>query len=325
MVFDLVAELIPSIGRIVIGLLITIVVIEVLLRTTARFLKRYGGGIAGVRRLAYAAAAVFILIPFAREVFPDPAVAYYGGIGAVLAISFLGYRIFNRVLTNIAQWMRDAAGQEFYTGVFIPIRKIGNAVVLIVIFLAVIGASGIDLGPLLFGWGFALFIFALAIQGILGDVVAGLYILITRSFRVGDIVQFSSGEVCEVLDIKDQRTVLKNLVTNEIINQPNLDLLKARLIRLNGRETEIGIPIKVKATSSRDLEKTKNILLKLSSEAPQTSSQPAAKVYLVELSSEGAKYEVRLSLKDAKYSRETTDWFNTNLLRAFETEDIHLG
>lgn len=325
MVFDLLVGLVSSIGRLAVALLITMVVIEVFLRVTSRLLKQYGGGTTGVRRLAYAAAAVFILIPFAREVFPDPAVGYYGGITAVLAIGFLGYRIFNRVLTNIAQWTRETTGQAFYAGVFIPLRKIGNALVLILISLAVIGASGIDLGPLLFGWGFALFIFALAIQGILGDVVAGLYILITRPFRVGDILQFSSGEICEVLDIKDQRTVMKNLVTNEIINQPNLDLLKARLIRLNGRETEIGIPIKVKAASSKDLEKTKSILLKLSGEAPQASSEPAPRVYLVELSSDGAKYEVRLALKDAKYSRETTDWFNTNLLRAFETEDIHLG
>lgn len=308
-----------------IGFVIAAVVIEVLIRAGTRLLRSYGADLTGVRRLAYAAIVVFVLMPLAGEVYPNPSLLYYSRIAQVLAIGYLGYRIFNRIVASLSAGMIRMVGNKLFTGVFVPFRKLGNATILILIFIAAVNASGVNLSPLLFGWGFALFIFALAVQGILGDVVAGLYILLTRPFGIGDLIQFPDGQVCEILDIKDQRTVLKDVVTREVSNYSNLDLLKVRLVRLEGRTGHLVVPVPVKATGSGDIEKARNILSELAAKAPNTSPDPAPGVYLMETSEPRVKFDVALSLADMGRKRETVDWFNTNLVQRFGAEGLQLA
>ncbi|MBI4258754.1 MAG: mechanosensitive ion channel family protein [Thaumarchaeota archaeon] len=326
MAIDLLATDLPTlVGRYVIGLAITVIVVEVLLRTATKVLKHYGGATRGIRSLAYATVAVFILLPVAREFFPDPTIALYSNITQVLVVGFLGYRIFNRILGNLSSKLREVGGTHFYTSIFIPVRKIGNGLILVLILLSVVNVSGVDLSPFLLGWGFALFVFALAIQGILGDVVAGLYILIARPFRVGDVVQFPSGEVCEIVDIKDQRTVLRNLVSTELIDQSNLDLLKIRLVRLDGREGVVTIPAKVKVAKAKDVQKARSLLMNLAGLIAGKSANPTPKVFLLEISESVAKFEVVLHLTDLSLRREVLDRFNTGLVDALESEGLTFG
>jgi small conductance mechanosensitive channel len=66
---------------------------------------------------------------------------------------------------------------------------------------------GVELLPLIAGLGVAGAGVALAMQGVLGNVVAGLTIIFTRPFRVGDYVSIAKEEG-EVLDISLFSTVL---------------------------------------------------------------------------------------------------------------------
>lgn len=66
---------------------------------------------------------------------------------------------------------------------------------------------GVELLPLIAGLGIAGAGIALAMQGVLGNVVAGLTIIFTRPFRVGDYISIA-GEEGEVLDIRLFTTTL---------------------------------------------------------------------------------------------------------------------
>lgn len=66
---------------------------------------------------------------------------------------------------------------------------------------------GVELLPLIAGLGIAGAGVALAMQGVLGNVVAGLTIIFTRPFRVGDYVSIA-GEEGEVLEVRLFSTTL---------------------------------------------------------------------------------------------------------------------
>jgi small conductance mechanosensitive channel len=66
---------------------------------------------------------------------------------------------------------------------------------------------GVELLPLIAGLGIAGAGIALAMQGVLGNVVAGLTIIFTRPFRVGDYISIV-GEEGEVLDVRLFTTTL---------------------------------------------------------------------------------------------------------------------
>ena len=85
-----------------------------------------------------------------------------------------------------------------------------RAVPIVVLGLFVIMALqnlGIELLPLIAGLGIAGAGIALAMQGVLGNLVAGLTIIFSRPFRVGDYISIV-GEEGEVIDISLFSTVL---------------------------------------------------------------------------------------------------------------------
>jgi small conductance mechanosensitive channel len=101
-----------------------------------------------------------------------------------------------------------------------PVRRlIERAVQVLVLGLFVIMALqnlGVELLPLIAGLGVAGAGIALAMQGVLGNVVAGLTIIFTRPFRVGDYVSIAKEEG-EVLDISLSSTVLGHADRSRVV------------------------------------------------------------------------------------------------------------
>jgi len=75
---------------------------------------------------------------------------------------------------------------------------------------------GVELLPLIAGLGVAGAGVALAMQGVLGNIVAGLTIIFTRPFKVGDYVSIAKEEG-EVLDISLSSTVLGHADLSRVV------------------------------------------------------------------------------------------------------------
>ena len=94
-----------------------------------------------------------------------------------------------------------------------PVRELLVRVVrLLVIALFLIIALqnlGIELLPLIAGLGIVGAGIALALQGVLGNIAAGLTIIFTRPFRVGEYISIA-GEEGEVIDISLFSTTLRH-------------------------------------------------------------------------------------------------------------------
>ena len=82
-----------------------------------------------------------------------------------------------------------------------------RALVLLLFAIMALQNLGVELLPLIAGLGVAGAGIALAMQGVLGNVVAGLTIIFTRPYRVGDFISIQKEEG-EVLDVSLFSTVL---------------------------------------------------------------------------------------------------------------------
>jgi small conductance mechanosensitive channel len=85
-----------------------------------------------------------------------------------------------------------------------PVRALAERVVRVIVFglflIMALQNLGVELLPLIAGLGVAGAGVALAMQGVLGNVMAGLTIIFTQPFRVGDFVSIAKEEG-EVVDI----------------------------------------------------------------------------------------------------------------------------
>jgi small conductance mechanosensitive channel len=101
-----------------------------------------------------------------------------------------------------------------------PVRslliRIAQAVVMLLFAIMALQNLGIELLPLIAGLGVAGAGIALAMQGVLGNVVAGLTIVFTRPFHLGDYISIANEEG-EVLDISLFSTTLGHSDRSKVV------------------------------------------------------------------------------------------------------------
>ena len=99
---------------------------------------------------------------------------------------------------------------------------------------------GVELLPLIAGLGVAGAGVALAMQGVLGNVAAGLTIIFTRPFRVGDYLSIANEEG-EVLDISLFTTVLGHPDLSRVVI-PNRKIV-GEILHNYGKLRQLGIEV----------------------------------------------------------------------------------
>lgn len=101
-----------------------------------------------------------------------------------------------------------------------PVRsllvRIAQALVMVLFAIMALQNLGIELLPLIAGLGVAGAGIALAMQGVLGNVVAGLTIVFTRPFHLGDYISIAKEEG-EVLDISLFSTTLGHSDRSKVV------------------------------------------------------------------------------------------------------------
>jgi len=127
-----------------------------------------------------------------------------------------------------------------------PVRKLlERGIQLLVLGLFAILALqnlGVELLPLIAGLGVAGAAVALAMQGVLGNVAAGLTIIFTRPFRVGDYLSISKEEG-EVLDITLFNTVLGHPDLSRVVI-PNRKIV-GEILHNYGKIRQLGVEVGV--------------------------------------------------------------------------------
>ena len=101
-----------------------------------------------------------------------------------------------------------------------PVRRLierGVSALVVVLFaIMALQNLGVELLPLIAGLGVAGAGIALAMQGVLGDLVAGLSIIFTRPFHIGEYISVVDEEG-EVVDINLFSTVLKHTDRSRVV------------------------------------------------------------------------------------------------------------
>lgn len=229
----------------------------------------------------------------------------------------VAYRVINIVLT--------------YAGDLIPtignsLRPMGTVVRLLVVLsvvLSILGVAGIDISPYVLGWGLLGFAIVLALQPVLQDFISGLYVSLAQPYRVGDQVQLPTGEICEIVDIKAQQTLLYNVIDQQYLRIPNTDLMKTKIMSTGEKGLALNISFKIKHDS--DLERAKGIALEIVRELPQISKEPSPAVYLMQLDGTIANFEIVAWIKDPADRRSVLDAVNTTLTTRFKEAGLQFA
>jgi small-conductance mechanosensitive channel len=116
------------------------------------------------------------------------------------------------------------------------VQFVANVVIWALVLLGALSNLGINVTALVTGLGIGGIAVALAVQNILGDLLASVSIALDKPFEVGDFVNLDNGFMGSVVAIGIKSTRLRSLSGEQIV-VPNSEIVKAR-IRNFGRMQE---------------------------------------------------------------------------------------
>lgn len=175
---------------------------------------------------------------------------------------------------------------------------------------------GVELLPLIAGLGVAGAGVALAMQGVLGNIVAGLTIIFTRPFKVGDYVSIAKEEG-EVLDISLSSTVLGHADLSRVVI-PNRKIV-GEILHNYGKIRQLAVEVAVSpdANVAAALAAIQEVL-----EAnAKVLKDPGAAVLVSKIAGSGVTIAVGPWVKVPDYPAATSE-INQSILEAFRRAGI---
>ena len=162
-----------------------------------------------------------------------------------LAVGFIRYSI------------RKVEKEEKTSSMLVNLTRV---IILILGGLIIMNTFGFSITPIITALGVAGFAVALALQETLANLFAGLQILISKQFTVGDYVKLSSGEEGKVADISWRNTTVEALSNNMIVI-PNSKIASSAITIYNQPNDELSVSIAVGIDYKSDLAKVEEIVI----------------------------------------------------------------
>jgi small conductance mechanosensitive channel len=199
---------------------------------------------------------------------------------AALAVGWVAFWVLKLLLRRIERSIEPAEGgllsvQEQRAKTLLSlVRSIGIVVIIVLVFFMVLGALGINLGPLLAGAGVIGLAVSFGAQSLVKDVISGLFILFENQYGVGDVIRLDatvSGAVermtLRVVVLRDVHGVVHIVPNGEIKRVSNLTRTWARAV------LDVGVAYK------EDADRVMEVLREVGRELQE---DPEWKHYLVE-------------------------------------------
>jgi len=254
-------HLFVSLGFIIGGFVIGIIVEKVILARLKRFAKRTSwegdeiviNSIKGIAILWLGLAGIYLaftnipLKPIINDIFQK----------ILLVIILLSATV---VLSKIVVGFINLRGKKTAGG--LPsaslFTNITKGVIFAIGLLIILQSLGISITPLITALGVGGLAVALALQPTLSNLFAGLQIIASKQLEPGDWVELDSGAKGFVVDINWRNTTIQELPNNLIV-VPNSQLANSIITNFNRPQKQMAVRIEVGVSYDSDLAKVEKV------------------------------------------------------------------
>ncbi len=201
------------------------------------------------------------------DIIIDLTIRYGFQVAGALAILAVG-ALLARWVGNVVQgWLQR---QDMEPPVRILIVRVVRAVVFAFAALAALDKFGVQIAPLIAGIGIAGLGVGIALQGVLSNVIAGLTIIFTKPYRVGEYVEII-GVYGEVISIDVFATVLRHTDQSRVV-VPNRKIV-GEVLHNYGNMRQMSLSVGVAYTTN--LTEALNLARAIVAKHPRVLKNPA--------------------------------------------------
>lgn len=187
---------------------------------------------------------------------------------------------------------------------------------------------GVEITPLITALGIGGLAVALALQDTLGNLFAGVQIILTRMVRPRDYVRLSSGEEGWVSDVRARHTTIETFPDGNLVTVPNAVLASATVKNYTFPHKALWVSVDVGVSYSSDLEHVERVAREVGREVLDdvkggVKDQEPIFLYRA-FGSSSIDFEVRLKVRDFRSQGPVRHEFIKRLHRRFGQEGIEI-
>ncbi len=172
-----------------------------------------------------------------------------------------------KIIHALFLWYTDELQHKFKkkidSTIFNFVRKVINAIIVIVAILLILMSFGVKITPLLAGLGIGGIAIALALKPTLENFFSAIYLSTDRPIRIGDFIELDDKVSGHVTDIGWRTTRIKTWDNNHLII-PNSKISSAVLRNYNAPRSSMLFAIPIGVSYDADLEKVEKVVIDVS-------------------------------------------------------------
>ena len=199
---------------------------------------------------------------------PDQALYSVYRFPIILVLTWVGYHFFRDVLLSYGKALAKRMKSDVDERLIPAIEKVGAVVIVIVGLVLAVQSLGYDITLVLAGFGVVGLVIAFAAQDTMSNFFAGIYIMLDRPFRVGDLIEVEPDVICTVKEIGLRTTKLYWGKNHTFIIMPNNELANRKIVNYVRPNRRFRANVKVGVSYRSDLDKVKQVMLEIARAHP---------------------------------------------------------
>jgi len=233
----------------------------------------------------------------------------------ILIIGLIIIKIFRRVITGI---MTKNADHDPTLLKFV--LDVATWILRAFIFVAVIGALGVETTTFAAAIGAAGLAIGLSLQGSLSNFAGGLLIILFKPFRIGDYIEAQGqGGTVNSIQIFSTRIITSN---NQVVYMPN-GTLSNNTVKNFSQEPLRRAEVILSVGYNSNLKHVKDVIYKVIKADDKILTEPAASIEVKGLAENSVDLMVFLWAERPKFGAMVSDFYE-NIKEAFDKEGIEI-
>lgn len=202
-------------------------------------------------------------------------------------------------------------------------RKVSSVIIFTLALIFILKVWKVDITGLLAGLGIVGIALGFALQDSLKNIFGGVFLILDKNIKLGDVVKLDSGEVGEVVDIGLRSTRIRT-PDNEVIIVPNGNLSTSKLQNFVLPDITQRINIKFSVAYGTKVDKAEKTVLEAISRIEWVQKEPATKVVFLEMGESSLNFVCRFWISDYKKGEDSKSLANRLIYEALSKAGIEI-
>jgi small-conductance mechanosensitive channel len=190
------------------------------------------------------------------------------GMMLVALLTWVAYKVFKDILVYYGRILSSKTQTDLDDRLIPVISKLGGMMIIIMGVILIFGSFGFDVTLFLAGMGFLGIVIGFAARPTLSNFFAGLFLMLDRPFKTGDLIVIGSGEVCRVSWVGLRSTKLYHVAKHQMITLPNNMLAEEKVVNITQPDRRFRTNVEIGVAYGTDLDHVKKILFEIVNSHP---------------------------------------------------------